>query len=61
MTFRAAHASELLGTRVQVTTTDQNRQLLAQMDQRAAQQARLQETVEGTVRGCDFPIMPSAC
>nr|WP_321483764.1 DUF3422 domain-containing protein [uncultured Cohaesibacter sp.] len=47
MTFRAAHASELLGTRVQVTTTDQNRQLLAQMDQRAAQQARLQETVEG--------------
>ncbi|WP_316861599.1 DUF3422 domain-containing protein [uncultured Cohaesibacter sp.] len=44
---RAAHASELLGTRVQVTTTDQNRLLLAKMDRRAAQQARLQETVEG--------------
>ncbi|WP_119306725.1 DUF3422 family protein [Cohaesibacter haloalkalitolerans] len=47
LTFRAAHASELLGTRVQVTTTDQNRQLLAQMDRRAALQIRLQETVEG--------------
>ena len=47
MTFRAAHASELLGTRVQVTTTEQNRKLLAQMDRRAALQARLQETVEG--------------
>nr|WP_321462728.1 DUF3422 domain-containing protein [uncultured Cohaesibacter sp.] len=47
LTFRAAHASDLLGTRVQVTTSDQNRQLLAQMDRRAALQARLQETVEG--------------
>lgn len=44
---RAAKAAELLGTRVSVTTASQNRQLLAQMDNRAAQQARLQETVEG--------------
>nr|WP_321458108.1 DUF3422 domain-containing protein [uncultured Cohaesibacter sp.] len=47
LTFRASHASDLLGTRVQVTTTDQNRRLLGQMDRRAALQARLQETVEG--------------
>ena len=47
MAERAAKASELLGTRVSVTTTAQNRQLLARMDDRAAQQARLQETVEG--------------
>lgn len=44
---RTAHASDLLGTRVSVTTAEQNRKLLAQMDKRAALQARLQETVEG--------------
>lgn len=44
---RAAQASELLGTHVSVTTSAQNRELLAKMDRRAAQQARLQETVEG--------------
>ncbi|MCT4654746.1 MAG: DUF3422 domain-containing protein [Cohaesibacter sp.] len=44
---RAAKASELLSTRVSVTTAEQNRQLLHQMDRRAALQARLQETVEG--------------
>ncbi|WP_319531064.1 DUF3422 domain-containing protein [uncultured Cohaesibacter sp.] len=47
LTERAADAVELLGTRVSVTTAEQNRQLLSKMDARAAQQARLQETVEG--------------
>lgn len=47
MAERAAKAAELLGTRVSVTTSSQNRELLATMDKRAAQQARLQETVEG--------------
>ncbi len=44
---RASHAVDLLSTRVSVTTAEQNRNLLAKMDTRAAQQARLQETVEG--------------
>ncbi|TLP45544.1 DUF3422 domain-containing protein [Cohaesibacter sp. CAU 1516] len=44
---RTAHAADLLSTRVSVTTAEQNRNLLAKMDTRAAQQARLQETVEG--------------
>ncbi len=43
----AARASELLGTRVNVATTEQNRQLLESMNKRAALQMRLQETVEG--------------
>ena len=47
MSARAANAAELLSARVSVTTAEQNRQLLAQMDRRAALQARLQETVEG--------------
>lgn len=44
---RAARASDLLSTRVNVRTNQQNRSLLEQMDRRAAQQLRLQETVEG--------------
>ncbi|NOX40329.1 MAG: DUF3422 domain-containing protein [Alphaproteobacteria bacterium] len=44
---QAARASELLGTRVNVATTEQNRQLLESMNKRAALQMRLQETVEG--------------
>jgi uncharacterized membrane-anchored protein len=44
---RAARASRLLGTRVSVQATDQNRRVLEQMDKRAALQLRLQETVEG--------------
>lgn len=44
---RAARASDLLSTRVNVRTNEQNRDLLAQMDTRAALQLRLQETVEG--------------
>ncbi len=44
---RAARASRLLGTRVSVHGTEQNRQILETMDKRAALQLRLQETVEG--------------
>ena len=44
---RAARASDLLSTRVSVRQNSQNRQLLAQMDERADVQLRLQETVEG--------------
>lgn len=44
---RAARASDLLSTRVNVRTNEQNRALLEQMDNRAALQLRLQETVEG--------------
>ncbi|MCV6548154.1 MAG: DUF3422 domain-containing protein [Cohaesibacter sp.] len=44
---RADKATDLLGTRVSVTTAEQNRTLLHKMDKRAEQQARLQETVEG--------------
>lgn len=44
---RAARASDLLSTRVNVRTNEQNRDLLGQMDSRAALQLRLQETVEG--------------
>ncbi len=44
---RAARASDLLGTRVNVRTNEQNRDLLEQMDNRAALQLRLQGTVEG--------------
>ncbi len=44
---RAARASDLLSTRVNVRTNQQNRALLEQMDNRAALQLRLQETVEG--------------
>jgi len=44
---RAARASRLLSTRVEVQTATQNRQLLHSMNRRAELQMRLQETVEG--------------
>ena len=44
---RAARASNLLRTRVDVATNAQNSQILASMNERAALQLRLQETVEG--------------
>lgn len=44
---RAARASDLLSTRVNVRQNAQTRQLLARMDERADIQLRLQETVEG--------------
>ncbi|HBR95929.1 MAG TPA: DUF3422 domain-containing protein [Gammaproteobacteria bacterium] len=44
---RAARASNLLRTRVDVATSAQNQKLLESMDQRAELQLRLQETVEG--------------
>jgi uncharacterized membrane-anchored protein len=44
---RAARASDLLSTRVNVRTAAQNRTLLEQMDKRSELQLRLQETVEG--------------
>lgn len=44
---RLARAMTLLATRVQVAVENQNRHLLESMDQRAAFQLRLQETVEG--------------
>ncbi len=44
---RAARASRLLGTRVSVHVNEQNREILKNMDKRAALQLRLQETVEG--------------
>jgi uncharacterized membrane-anchored protein len=44
---RAARASRLLSTRVSVRANEQNRQILENMDKRAALQLRLQETVEG--------------
>ncbi|GLQ35771.1 hypothetical protein GCM10007939_20540 [Amylibacter marinus] len=44
---RAARAVDLLGTRVNVRTAAQNKDLLEQMDRRAELQLRLQETVEG--------------
>ena len=44
---RAGRIAELLRTRVNVTVEAQNQRLLESMDQRAALQLRLQETVEG--------------
>lgn len=44
---RVARASTMLSTRVQVAVEAQNQALLASMDQRAATQLRLQQTVEG--------------
>lgn len=44
---RAARASDLLSTRVDVQQNRQNSEILARMDERAAVQLRLQETVEG--------------
>ena len=47
LSARAARASNLLRTRVDVATNAQNSQILASMNERAALQLRLQETVEG--------------
>jgi len=47
LTERVSRAADLLGTRVSVLMNEQNQVLLAQMDNRAALQLRLQQTVEG--------------
>ncbi len=47
LSAQAARASDLLSTRVGVAATEQNRRLLHRMNERAALQMRLQETVEG--------------
>ena len=47
MSARAMRAGELLRTRVEVTRSAQNQELLASMDRRADMQLRLQHTVEG--------------
>ena len=47
LSTRAARLAELLRTRVSVTLEAQNQQVLDQMNRRAAQQLRLQQTVEG--------------
>lgn len=44
---RIARTADLVRTRVDVALQDQNRRLLANMDRRARQQLRLQQTVEG--------------
>jgi uncharacterized membrane-anchored protein len=44
---RLQRTADLLRTRIDLTLADQNRDLLASMDRRAALQIRLQETVEG--------------
>lgn len=44
---RAERAANLLRTRVDVASANQNAKVLERMDQRAAMQLRLQETVEG--------------
>lgn len=47
LSSRAERAANLLRTRVDVATAEQNHEVLKQMDRRAALQLRLQETVEG--------------
>jgi len=47
LSTRAARASNLLRTRVDVASNAQNTDILASMNERAALQLRLQETVEG--------------
>ena len=47
LSVRAARVAELLRTRVNVALEAQNKNLLESMDQRAALQLRLQQTVEG--------------
>lgn len=47
MTARATRAADLLRTRVEVSRSAQNQQLLKSMDRRAELQLRLQHTVEG--------------
>lgn len=47
MSTRANRAAQLLRTQADVAREEQNQQILSQMDRRAAQQLRLQKTVEG--------------
>lgn len=47
LSARVASAISLLQARVSMTLEEQNRELLASMDQRGYQQLRLQQTVEG--------------
>ncbi len=47
LSARAERAANLLRTRVDVATEEQNHEVLKQMDRRAELQLRLQETVEG--------------
>ncbi len=47
LSVRAERAANLLRTRVDVETEEQNHEVLKQMDRRAELQLRLQETVEG--------------
>lgn len=47
LSARAERAANLLRTRVDVAASEQNHEVLKQMDRRAALQLRLQETVEG--------------
>ncbi len=47
LSMRAERAANLLRTRVDVQTEEQNHEVLKQMDRRAELQLRLQETVEG--------------
>ncbi len=47
MTRQAARAGDMLRTRTDVARADQNQEILARMDERAAQQLNLQKTVEG--------------
>jgi uncharacterized membrane-anchored protein len=44
---RVANVNDLLRTRVSIVQENQNRQILQSMDRRAAQQLRLQQSVEG--------------
>ena len=47
LSTRVSRASDLLRTRIDIGIAEQNRDLLASMDQRARLQLRLQQTVEG--------------
>ena len=47
LTGQAARAGDMLRTRTDVARAEQNQAILARMDERAAQQLKLQKTVEG--------------
>ena len=47
MSAQAARAGDMLRTRIDVARAVQNQEILARMDERAAQQLKLQKTVEG--------------
>jgi len=47
MTAQTARAGDMLRTRTDVARAEQNQDILARMDERAAQQLNLQKTVEG--------------